>query len=240
LEAAMDWSLYVITDRRLSGGKSHPEVMQAAIEGGATAIQLRDKEASTRELVEAGLALRELARRHGVAFIVNDRADVALAVDADGVHVGQDDMPARLARKLMGPNKIVGVSVSTVEEALRAEADGANYISASPVFSTPTKLDTPPPTGLEGLRAIAGAVHIPVIAIGGINEGNVEEVIRAGADGVAVVSAVVAAPDIAEAARRLRVRIKAARRGIKVIQESGEPLSLERGGRDRFRLAERR
>jgi thiamine-phosphate pyrophosphorylase len=209
----MDWSLYVITDPRLSRGKSHLEVMRAAIEGGATAIQLRDKEASTRELIEVGQALRELTRERGVAFIVNDRVDVALAVDADGVHVGQDDMPAMLARKLVGPDKIVGVSASTVEEALQAEADGADYVSASPVFSTPTKTDTPPPTGLEGLRAFVETLRVPVVAIGGINEGNVEEVIKAGAAGVAVISAVVAAPDIAEAAKRLRARIESAREG---------------------------
>ena len=206
----MDWTLYVITDRRW--GKSHLEVARAAIEGGATAIQLRDKEATTRELIEAGLALRELTRERGVAFIVNDRVDVALAVEADGVHVGQDDMPAKLARKLVGPDKIVGVSASTVEEALQAETDGADYISASPVFSTPTKPDAAPPTGLEGLRAIVEAVRIPVVAIGGINESNVEEVIRAGAAGVAVISAVVGAPDIAAAARRLRQRIEKTRK----------------------------
>jgi len=206
----MDWTLYVITDRRW--GRSHLEVARAAIEGGATAIQLRDKEATTRELIEAGLALRELTREWGVAFIINDRVDVALAVDADGVHVGQDDMPAKLARKLVGPDKIVGVSASTIEEALQAEADGADYISASPVFATPTKPDAAPPTGLEGLRAIVEAVRIPVVAIGGINEGNVEEVIRAGAAGVAVISAVVGAPDIAAAARRLRQRIEKTRK----------------------------
>ncbi|MBC7263821.1 MAG: thiamine phosphate synthase [Chloroflexi bacterium] len=208
----MDWSLHVITDRNLARGKSHLQVAQAAIEGGATVIQLRDKEASTRELIEAGLALRKLTLERGVAFIVNDRVDVALAVEADGVHVGQEDMPANLARKLMGSNRIVGVSVSTVEEALQAEADGADYVSASPVFTTPTKPDAPSPTGLEGLRLIAGVVHIPVIAIGGINEENVEEVIKAGADGVAVISAVVAAPDITAAAKALREKIAMARR----------------------------
>ena len=206
----MDWTLYVITDRRW--GRSHLEVARAAIEGGATAIQLRDKEATTRELIEAGLALRDLTREREVAFIINDRVDVALAVDADGVHVGQDDMPATLARKLVGPDKIVGVSASTIEEALQAEADGADYISASPVFATPTKPDAAPPTGLEGLRAIVEAVRIPVVAIGGINESNVEEVIRAGAAGVAVISAVVGAPDIAAAARRLRQRIEKTRK----------------------------
>ena len=206
----MDWTLYVITDRRW--GRSHLEVARAAIEGGATAIQLRDKEATTRELIEAGLALRDLTRERKVAFIINDRVDVALAVDADGVHVGQDDMPATLARKLVGPDRVVGVSASTVEEALQAETDGADYISASPVFSTPTKPDAAPPTGLEGLRAIVEAVRIPVVAIGGINESNVEEVIRAGAAGVAVISAVVGAPDIAAAARRLRQRIEKTRK----------------------------
>jgi len=208
----MDWSLYVITDRRLSRGRSHLEVARAAIAGGATVVQLRDKEASTRGLIEAGLALRKLTRERGIAFIVNDRVDVALAVEADGVHVGQDDMPAKLARRLVGPGKIIGVSASSVEEALRAETDGADYVSASPVFTPPPKPAAPPPPGWEGLRAIAKAVHVPVIAIGGINESNVEEVIRAGADGVAVISAVVDAPNIAEAARRLREKIEAARR----------------------------
>ncbi len=206
----MDWTLYVITDRRW--GRSHLEVARAAIEGGATAIQLRDKEATTRELIEAGRALRDLTREREVAFIINDRVDVALAVDADGVHVGQDDMPATLARKLVGPDRVVGVSASTVEEALQAEADGADYISASPVFSTPTKPDAAPPIGLDGLRAFVEAVHVPVIAIGGINESNVEEVIGAGAAGVAVISAVVAAPDIVAAARRLRQRIEKTRK----------------------------
>lgn len=209
----MDWSLHVLTDRNFSRGRSHVEVARAAIDGGATIIQLRDKEASTRELIEIGLALRKLTRERGVTFIVNDRVDVALAVEADGVHVGQDDMPAKLARKLMGANRIVGVSVSTVEEALQAETDGADYVSVSPVFTTPTKPDAPPPTGVEGLRRISEAVQIPVIAIGGITEGNVKEVIKAGADGVAVISAVVAAPDIAAAARTLRDKIAVARKG---------------------------
>jgi thiamine-phosphate pyrophosphorylase len=202
----------VITGRSLSRGKSHLEVARAAIDGGADVIQLRDKDASTKELVEVGLALRNLTGERGVTFIVNDRVDVALTVEADGVHVGQDDMPVAFARKLMGTGKIIGVSVSTVEEALQAEADGADYVAASPVFSTPTKLDAPPPTGLEGLRAIVETIHIPVVAIGGIDEDNVAEVIKAGADGVAVISAVVAAPNVTIAARRLRERIEAARK----------------------------
>ncbi len=209
----MDWSLYVLTDAGLSRGRSHLEVVRAAIEGGASVIQWRDKMANTRQLVEVGRQLWELTREMGICFIVNDRIDVALALEADGVHVGQDDMPARLARKLMGPDKIVGVSASTVAEAVQAEADGADYVAASPVFSTPTKTDAPPPTELEGLRAIVEAVHVPVIAIGGINTANAGAVITAGAAGVAVISAVVAADDIAAAARQLRDAVERARKG---------------------------
>jgi thiamine-phosphate pyrophosphorylase len=209
----MDWTLYVITDAKLSRGRSHLEVARAAIEGEASVIQLRDKEATTRQLVEVGRELRALAREKGVTFMVNDRVDVALAVDADGVHVGQDDMPVPLARRLMGPGKIVGASAATSSEARKAEAEGADYVAASPVFSTPTKPDAPPPTGLEGLRAIVEAVALPVIAIGGINPENAGAVIQAGAAGVAVISAVVSAPDIAAAARRLRERVESARKG---------------------------
>lgn len=208
----MDWTLYVITDAKLSRGRSHLEVIRAAIAGGATIVQYREKEGTTRQLVEEARALRELTRQAGVPLIVNDRVDIALAVDADGVHVGQDDMPAPLARKLMGPGKIVGVSATNLEEALQAERDGADYIGAGPVFATPTKPDAAPPIGLEGLAEICRRVSIPVIAIGGINEENAAAVIAAGADGVAVVSAIVAAPDVEAAARRLREVVEAARR----------------------------
>ncbi len=210
----MDWTLYVITDAKLSRGRSHLEVAQAAIEGGTSIIQFRDKEMTTRQLVETAGKIKELTEEADIPLIVNDRLDVALAVEADGVHVGQDDMPADMARQLIGPHKILGVSASTVEEVLQAEEDGADYVSASPVFTTPTKPDTPPPTGLEGLRAIVEAVNLPVIAIGGINEKNAAEVMEAGAQGVAVISAVVSAPDIAAAARHLRETLEAARKGV--------------------------
>lgn len=208
----MDWTLYVITDAKLSRGRSHLEVAHLAIEGGASILQFREKEMTTRELVETARRLKELTNQNDVPFIVNDRLDVALAVDADGVHVGQDDMPAALARQLIGPHKILGVSASTAEEALQAERDGADYVSASPVFTTPTKPDAPPPTGLEGLKAIVEAVNLPVIAIGGINQENAREVMEAGAQGVAVVSAVVSALDIVAAARRLRETVEIARK----------------------------
>jgi len=213
MDKEIDLSLYVVTDAGLARGRSHLEVVRAAIAGGVTVVQYREKEATTRQMVEEAWELRELCREAGVPFIVNDRVDVALAVDADGVHVGQNDMPAPLARKLMGTDRILGVSVSTVAEAVGAQADGADYISASPVFSTPTKPDAPQATGVEGLRAIVRAVHRPVVAIGGIKAQNAAQLIRAGAAGVAVISAIVAAEDVEAAARELRAIVKAAQKG---------------------------
>ncbi|MEA3345062.1 MAG: thiamine phosphate synthase [Chloroflexota bacterium] len=208
-----DLGLYVITDAGLSRGQSHLEVIRAAIAGGVTVVQYREKEATTRRMVEEAKELRELCREAGVPFIVNDRLDVALAVGADGVHVGQFDMPASTARRLLGPDKLLGVSASTVAEARQAKADGADYISASPVFSTPTKPDAPQPTGVEGLRAIVKTVGRPVVAIGGVKAHNAAQLIQAGAAGVAVVSAIVAAEDVEAAARELRDVVEAARGG---------------------------
>ncbi len=203
----MNLQLYIITDPSLSHGRSHVEVVRAAIAGGATAIQLRDKTATARQLIEAGHALRELTRAAGVTFIVNDRADVALALDADGVHVGQDDLPALDARRIVGPNKIVGVSAGTVAEANQAERDGANYIGVGSVYATSSKPDAGAPIGTEGLAQIARAVSIPVVAIGGVNADNAAACIAAGASGVAVISAVVSAADVVDATRRLKRRI---------------------------------
>ncbi|MBM4430478.1 MAG: thiamine phosphate synthase, partial [Chloroflexi bacterium] len=185
----MNWTLYVLTDAGLSRGRSHLQVVRAAIEGGATAIQYREKQASTRCQLEEALALRRLTREAGVPFIVNDRLDVALAAEADGLHVGQDDLPATIARRWMGRDKILGVSATNLQEALQAEQDGADYLGAGPVFATPTKADAAPPMGVEGLAEICRRVSIPVVAIGGINAENAAAVIKAGADGVAVISA---------------------------------------------------
>lgn len=199
----MDHTLHVLTDEGLSRGRSHAAVIRAAIAGGATVIQLRDKTSSTRKLIEIGRALRDLTRAAGVTFIVNDRADVALAVDADGVHVGQDDLPATDAGRIVGDHKIVGVSASSVAEAMQAERDGADYIGAGSVFTTSSKPDAGAPIGLDGLAQIARAVRIPVVAIGGVNVSNAAACIAAGAQGVAVISAVVSAEDVAQAAREL-------------------------------------
>jgi thiamine-phosphate pyrophosphorylase len=208
----VDWSLYVLTDEK--GGHSHLEVAEGAIAGGATVIQLRAKEMDARRLYQTALRLREMTREAGVVFIVNDRVDVALAVDADGVHVGQQDLPASVVRRLVGPDKIVGLTATNVEEALEAEREGAaDYLGVGPVFTFPTiiKPDASPPIGLDGLRAIVQAVSLPVIAIGGIEHHNVKDVIWTGAEGVAVVHAVAWAEDVAEAARGLLALVKEAK-----------------------------
>jgi thiamine-phosphate pyrophosphorylase len=206
----MNLLLHVLSDEGLSRGRPHVEVMREAIMGGATVIQLRDKTSSTRRLIEIGRTLRALTRAAGVTFIVNDRADVAFAVDADGVHVGQDDLPATEARRIVGPRKIVGVSASHVAEAIQAERDGADYIGAGTIYATGSKSDAGAPIGVEGLAQIARAVSIPVVAIGGIKASNAMACIAAGAVGVAVISAVVSADDVRQAARELRDNIRRA------------------------------
>jgi thiamine-phosphate pyrophosphorylase len=209
----MNLSLYVITDSGLAHGRSHVEVVQAALAGGATAIQLRDKGASGRQLAETGRALHELTRAAGAILIVNDRVDVAVAIDADGVHVGQEDLAAADARKIIGPGKIVGVSAATIAEAIAAERDGADYLGVGTVFATGSKADAGAPIGTEALARVAGAVRIPSVAIGGINAANAAACIEAGAAGVAVISAVVSADDIAAAAKRLREVVAMTKQG---------------------------
>ncbi|MHB1132091.1 MAG: thiamine phosphate synthase [Chloroflexota bacterium] len=199
----MRLDLYVITDSKLSLGRSDAEVVREAIAGGATIIQLRDKHAGGKHLVEVGRQLRAITREAGVLFVVNDRVDVALAVEADGVHVGQDDMPADLVRRLIGPGMILGVSAATVAEAERAKADGADYLGVGALFATATKDDAGTPTGLAVIGEIKRALGLPIVGIGGINHRNAADVIRAGADGVAVISAVVSAPDIRQSAAAL-------------------------------------
>jgi thiamine-phosphate pyrophosphorylase len=209
----VDYSLYLVTDSALSLGRRTLDIVEAAIAGGATIVQYREKSSSTRAMVEEAGALAALCRARGVPFIVNDRLDLALAVDADGLHVGQDDLPPALARGLLGRGKLLGVSVGSVEEALRAKAEGADYLGASPIFATPTKSDAPRPMGLEGLRELAAAMDLPIVAIGGINASNAEAVIEAGASGLAVVSAIVSMPDPEGAARALRAILESTRMG---------------------------
>lgn len=208
----LNYRLYLVTDAGLSRGRSQREIVEAAIRGGVTVVQYREKVASTRTMIAEATALLEVCHAHGVPLIVNDRVDVALAVGADGVHVGQEDMPAEIARRVIGPARILGVSVENAEQARRASEAGADYVGASPIFATPTKTDTAPPLGLAGLEAIARVSPLPVVAIGGMNAGNAAAMIQAGAAGVAVVSAIVAAEDVEAAARALRAAVDQARR----------------------------
>ena len=204
----LNLAVYVLTDRHAAGSRSLVDVVRAAVCGGASVIQLRDKSSTTREMIELGRALLQITRPAGVPLIVNDRADVALAIDAQGVHVGQDDMPAPLARQIIGPGRILGVSAGTVEEARQAERESADYLGVGDVYGTPTKADAGTPIGLSGLREVARAVSIPVVAIGGITLDNAAATTEAGAAGVAVISAIIGAADPEAAARQLRNAVK--------------------------------
>jgi thiamine-phosphate pyrophosphorylase len=208
---AVDWTLYVVTESLMAGERSLAAIIEAAIRGGARVIQYREKTLTTRQMVESAAGLCQLCQRLGAVFLVNDRLDVALAVNADGVHLGQNDMPARMARKLVGPEKLLGVSVQDTKTIDEAENEGADYLSFSPVFATPTKPDHEEPLGLEGLRVLARRSRLPTVAIGGINRTNVADVMRAGVQGVCVISAVIGAPDPERAARELYQLARAAR-----------------------------
>ncbi len=199
----VDYTLYLVTDRGLSRGRPTTEVVGWAIQGGVTVVQLREKGVDTREFVEEALAVRRLLRDREIPLIVNDRIDVALAVSADGVHLGQRDMPIAMARKILGPDKIIGISAESVDDAVAAEKAGADYLGVSPIYATPTKTDTAAALGLAGLRRVREAVDLPLVGIGGLNAKNAAAAIRHGADGVAVVSAIVSADDPEKAAREL-------------------------------------
>jgi thiamine-phosphate pyrophosphorylase len=194
--------LCLVTDRALAGGRSVVEIALAAARGGATMVQLREKEATTRAFVEQARALKAALAPLGVPLAINDRLDVALAVDADGLHVGQDDMPVAEARRLMGPGKFVGLSITAVEQVLRPDAQAADYLGVGPVYAQLTKSDAAPPLGVDGLRRIRGLTKKPIVAIGGLTPDNSAPALAAGADGLAVVSAIVAAADPEAAARR--------------------------------------
>jgi thiamine-phosphate pyrophosphorylase len=199
----MKYELYVITDETLSGGLPHEVIAERAVRGGADVIQLRDKSRSCLDLVRIGRLIRSVTGPAGAVFIVNDRLDVALACGADGVHLGQGDTRPGVARQIAPPGFVIGVSVGSVEEAVAAEEEGADYVVLSPLFSTGSKSDAGPGLGPTLIREIRMNVSVPVLAIGGIGPENAGDVIDAGADGVAVISAVVAQPDITAAARRL-------------------------------------
>ena len=197
--------LYVIIDPAVVRGGDEVEIAREALDGGARLLQLRDKTREKGLQLPVAQGLRALCRERGALFIVNDHVDLALAADADGVHVGQKDLPVSVVRRLVPRGMIVGCSTNNPEEARRAEADGADYVSVGRLFPTGSKQDTRPAT-TETLRAVKAAVSVPVCAIGGITEATIDEALAAGADMAAVIAAVIAAPDVTAAARRLAAR----------------------------------
>jgi len=196
----LDWRLCFIADSEAAEERDILQLIDEAVEGGATIIQLRGKKWTSREFLDAGEKAVQFLGSRKIPLIINDRVDIALACKADGVHLGQDDMPLPYAREILGKNRIIGISVVTPEEAITAEKGGADYVGAGPVFGTFSKKDLGPLLGLEGLRMIREKVKIPIMAIGGISAANVADVISAGADGVAVISAIASAANPKRAA----------------------------------------
>lgn len=199
-----DLSLYVIADPSVRGKYPLTEVVLRSLEGGATMIQLRDKHQTTRAMIETAKLLLAMAQQFHVPLIINDRVDVALAVNADGVHLGDDDMPIESARQLLGPDTIIGLSAHTIEEAQSAEARGADYLGVGTVFPTGTKTNIKGIIGSEGLKQICSSVAIPCVAIGGINESNAAALKNSGAKGMAVISALLTSVDPQSTAKTLR------------------------------------
>ncbi|MDL2257190.1 thiamine phosphate synthase [Bacteroidales bacterium OttesenSCG-928-I14] len=198
-----DLSLYLVTDRVLALGRSLEYVVEEAVKGGVTMVQLREKDCSGRMFYEQAMALKQCLKPYRIPLIINDRLDIALACDADGLHIGQNDIPYSVTRRLLGKDKIIGLSVESLQDAIEANELDVDYIGISPVFSTPTKTDTAPSLGIEGVRQITQISKHPAVGIGGINISNIEEIINAGAKGVSVVSAIMSADSPYQAARQL-------------------------------------
>ena len=198
-----DYSVYLCTDRELMSTQTLEEAVEEAIKGGATLIQLREKNCSSKEFYETAVSIKKITEKYNVPLIINDRVDIALAVDAEGVHVGQSDLPAKVVRKIIGKDKIVGVSARSQELAMKAYEDGADYLGVGAMYATSTKKDAKVITK-EELAKIRSSVPIPIVVIGGVNENNVSDFKGTGIDGVAVVSAIIGKPDIEEAARNLK------------------------------------
>ena len=199
----IDYSVYLVTDRRNKTDEEFLNIIEEAIKGGTTIVQLREKIASTKEFYDLALKVKEITSRYDVPLLINDRIDIALAVDSEGVHIGQDDMPADIAREIIGEDKILGVSASTVEEAKKAEIDSADYIGSGAVFPTATK-DDADSVSEEELKEIVDSIDIPVVAIGGITIENAHTLKASGIAGFSVVSAIMSAEDPKEASEKLK------------------------------------
>lgn len=202
----IDWSLYLVADTEFAAGKNLVHLVSEAVLGGVTIVQLRAKDLGTRDFLELALKVSEKLGKIGIPLLINDRVDIALACGAAGVHLGQDDMPLPDARRLLGPDKTIGISVNTLDEAAEAERLGADYLGLGPIYGTSTKQTVLPVLGPEGIQRLRRQIRIPMVAIGGINAGNAGAVIKAGADGIAVVSAILGARDARQAAAELLKR----------------------------------
>lgn len=200
---SIDYTLYLVTDRRLMSSDTIERSVELAIEGGASVVQLREKDCASREFYELAVRVKKITAPKKVPLIINDRIDICLAADADGVHLGQKDIPCKEARRILGANKIIGVSAALPDEARQAQADGADYLGVGAVFATGTKSDTRPVTP-DIIREIRAAVTIPFVVIGGVNAENIGKLYGLGINGAAVVSAVVAQSDVTAAARTMR------------------------------------
>lgn len=199
-----DLSLYLVTDRDLTLSRPLEMIVEEAVRGGVTIVQLREKKADSREFYHLALNLKKLLHTYGVPLIINDRLDIALAMDADGIHLGQSDLPADVVRRFLGPDKIIGLSVESMQDVVHANMSDIDYIAVSPVFSTPTKTDTKKPFGIKGVGEVADISKFPMVGIGGINEVNAGEIIKQGASGIAVVSAIMSAGSPYHAALKLK------------------------------------
>ena len=195
--------LHILTDTVLQSRFSHMEITRLAIAGGADTIQYRQKSGSTREMIEIARNMKRLCSEAGVMFIVNDRLDVAIAAEADGVHLGQDDFPIPMARELLGEGRIIGGSAATLDEARKCLSEGADYVGFGPVYLTSSKDDAGPVSGIDILKQVVEIIPLPIIAIGGVGAGNIPGVMRAGAHGIAVISAVCCQDDPEESTRAL-------------------------------------
>ncbi|MGN0035546.1 MAG: thiamine phosphate synthase, partial [Coriobacteriales bacterium] len=205
-----DYSIYFVTDRDLMSTNTLEEAVEQAVAGGATLVQLREKTASSREFFDVATRVKAICDERDVPLVVNDRMDIALAVGAAGVHLGQDDVPMAVARRVCGPDMLIGISASNLDEALEAQAAGADYLGVGAMFATATKTDADLTT-IEELGRICRTVDIPVVAIGGINAERIPLLAGSGVDGLAIVSAIIAQPDIEQATRRLRAAFEAIR-----------------------------
>lgn len=200
----VDYSLYLVTDRTLCGAKGIEETVCQAVAGGVSVVQLREKDLDTRRFIETAVALKQHLAPLGIPLLINDRVDVALAAGADGVHIGQSDMPYAMARTLLGKKAIIGLSVENMAHVTEAKRLDVDYLGISPVFATGTKADAASPWGLEGVRRIRLVTNHLLVGIGGIHATNAADVLLAGADGVAVVSAICGASSPCDAAKELR------------------------------------